>query len=286
MAKLVMPSFHKKGARGFVKLGAEYIPPEVSLAAPAGTSPTTSPRRRSESLLDCMRGLFGRIAGRRKRKVNEGFRRAKAIITETSVKLRLQSEKLQLEKDKRSFALVQCLQSGDKKQARIELLLKKRYQKQIVRCNTHLYNLEAQLLAIDESASNREVVDLLQGVHKVMKTIGPCQDLAGKLEDVQDGLRELHDDAHYANTILDEQHVFDLLDMGGEDEASLDEELKFLAQRYATGGGGGLAASGRRPPVGPSFSPPCDATAISLVEAMPKAPQKPCREPEAVTAFL
>jgi hypothetical protein len=158
-------------------------------------------------------------------------------------------------------------------EARTHLLLKKRYQGQIVRCNTHRYNLETQLVAIEESASNREVVQMLHNVHAAMKKINSPVDLDA-LDDTTEGLREMGQDVREVSAVLDEQVVFDLFDPE-EGADALDLELQALQLELGGGGGGGApgaAAAAKKKPPDP---PPREEEAVSLVESLPAAPEGP-----------
>jgi hypothetical protein len=226
----------------------------------------------------CFRALMQRLSrAMRSRRCGD---EASAMIRSAIERLVARIAALEKQRDERSFHVVTCVKAGEMSEARTHLLLKKRYQGQIVRCNTHRYNLETQLVAIEESASNREVVQMLHNVHAAMKKINSPVDLDA-LDDTTEGLRDMGQDVREVSAVLDEQVVFDLFDTS-DCADTLDQELQALQLELGGGGGGGVGAPGAAAAAAavvankkPPDPPPREEEAVSLVESLPVAPEGP-----------
>ena len=163
---------------------------------PASPAPPKK-KRWGSSLLSCLVSLFSS-----KKKRIAAINRARSSVERAIELIEEKEGKLATARDKWAVAIATAMQQKKIPEAVQHLKKKKYYEKQLQRHRQHRFNLDTQLVCLEESMTNSGVADAMKNVTLALKRAGRQ---FGDTEDTIDDLQEIISEACDVSHLLQEQ---------------------------------------------------------------------------------
>ena len=164
---------------------------------PPASPPPPPTKRWGKSLLACLVGLFSS-----KKKRVAAVNRARTSVERAIELIEEKEEKLTSARDKWAVAVATAMQDKRISEAVQHLKKKKYYEKQLQRHRQHRFNLDTQLVCLEEALTNTGVADAMKSVTLALKRAGRQ---FGDTEDTIDDLQEIISEACDVSQMLQEQ---------------------------------------------------------------------------------
>jgi len=171
-------------------------------------------------MFDCLKYTFSRT--KRKEKALQLARTS----CERAMKILSEKEKdLQTSHDQYEMKLLQAMKNQNIEQAKQCLKYKKYYKKQLDKIKIHAFNVESQMVCIEESNTNRGVMEAMKNVTGALKRAGK-QSLIADIDNTMEMLQENMEDVQECSHALTAQGAIHHPDMPTDDD--LEEEVMIL----------------------------------------------------------
>ena len=174
----------------------------------------------SAKLLDCLKYTFSR-----KKKKERAMQMARTSCERAMQILSDKEKELQTLHDQYEMKLLQAMQKQNIDQAKQCLKYKKYYKKQLDKIKIHSFNVESQMVCIEETNTNRGVMDAMKNVTVALKRAGK-QDLIADIDNTMETLQENMEDVQECSHALTAQGALVHPDMPTDDD--LEEEVMIL----------------------------------------------------------
>ena len=197
-----------------------------------------------KSALSCLVGAFSN-----QKKRMEAVERARLSVERAIQLIEEKEAKLSKARDKWSMAVAKSMQDKKIDEAVQHLKRKKYFEKQLQKHRQHRFNLDTQMVCLEEALTNTDVSDAIKSVTLALKRAGRQ---FGDTEDTIEDLQEIISEACDVSQMLQEQ----LSHPDYLDEEVLRNEL-----------------------MGTSDKPPPPAPAAELAEPLPDFPEVPDDQP-------
>jgi len=193
MALKIPKRFRRKKEVKFVILDNDTPDP-----VPLGTGPAPGARRSwFQSALSCLEAAF---SSQKKRMA--AVERARLSVEHAIELIEEKEEKLSKTRDKMAMAVATSMAKKNIDEAVQHLKRKKWLEKQLQKHRTHRFNLETQMVCLEEALTNTEVSDAMKSVTLALKRAGRQ---IGDTEDTIDDLQEIIGEASDISNMLQEQ---------------------------------------------------------------------------------